>query len=95
MVKSGGAKHVLVVGAEMHSAALDLSTRGRTIASLFGDGAGAVIVSATDEDRGIRNWKLGADGRFADVLSQRVWDIRKRPFIPLDERGRRARARPR
>ncbi len=87
MVKSGGAKHVLLVGAETHSAALDLSTRGRTVAALFGDGAGAVVVSATDEDRGVRSWHLGADGRHADVLSQKVWDIRKRPFIPLNEEG--------
>jgi len=87
MVKSGGAKHVLVVGGETHSAALDLTTRGRTVASLFGDGAGAVVISATDEDRGVRGWYLGADGRFADVLAQRVWDIRKRPFIPNDDNG--------
>ncbi|MBZ0117015.1 MAG: ketoacyl-ACP synthase III [Sandaracinaceae bacterium] len=87
MVQAGAAKHVLVVGAETHSAALDLSTRGRTVAPLFGDGAGAVIVSATDEDRGIRGWVLGADGRFADNLCQRVWDISKRPFIPMDANG--------
>jgi 3-oxoacyl-[acyl-carrier-protein] synthase-3 len=87
MVKSGGAKHVLLVGGETHSAALDLSTRGRTVASLFGDGAGAVVVSATEEDRGVRGWYLGADGRFADVLAQRVWDIRKRPFIPTNDEG--------
>lgn len=87
MVKSGACKHVLVVGAEIHSAALDFSTRGRTVAALFGDGAGAVVVSATEEDRGVRTWKLGADGRFADVLAQRIWDIRKRPFIPVDASG--------
>lgn len=87
MVKSGGAKHVLVVGAETHSAALDLSTRGRGVSSLFGDGAGAVVVSASDEDRGIRTWKLGADGRYADVLAQKVWDIKQRPFIPLNADG--------
>ncbi len=87
MVKSGACKHVLVVGAEVHSAALDLTTRGRAVASLFGDGAGAVVVSATEEDRGIRAWKLGADGRYADLLAQRIWDIRKRPFIPVDENG--------
>ncbi|MEB2310810.1 MAG: ketoacyl-ACP synthase III [Sorangiineae bacterium] len=87
MVKSGGARHVLVVGAEKHSAALDLTTRGRTVASLFGDGAGAVVVSRTDEDRGIRGYYLGADGRHADVLAQRVWDIKNRPFIPLGEDG--------
>lgn len=87
MVRGGGAKHVLVVGAETHSAALDLSTQGRSVASLFGDGAGAVVVSATDADRGVRNWHLGADGKYADTLCQRVWDISQRPFIPTDENG--------
>jgi len=86
-VKSGAAKHVLVVGAETHSAALDLTTRGRGIAALFGDGAGAVVVSATEENRGIRSFKLGADGRHADALAQKVWDIKKRPFIDVDENG--------
>jgi 3-oxoacyl-[acyl-carrier-protein] synthase-3 len=87
MVQAGATNHVLVVGAETHSAALDLSTRGRNVASLFGDGAGAVVVSATKQSRGIRGWYLGADGRHADTLCQRVWDISKRPFIPLDADG--------
>ncbi len=87
LVRSGASRHVLLVGAETHSHALDLSTRGRSIAALFGDAAGAVVVSATDEDRGIRGCWLGADGRHADVLAQKVWDIRRRPFIPLDEHG--------
>jgi 3-oxoacyl-[acyl-carrier-protein] synthase-3 len=87
MVRSGAAQHVLLVGAETHSAALDLSTRGRAVASLFGDGAGAVVVSATDEDRGVRSWHLGADGRFADMLAQKVWDIRERPFLPQNAEG--------
>ena len=88
MVQSGGVKNVLLVGAETHSHALDLSTDGRSVASLFGDGAGAVIVSATEEDRGVRIWKLGADGRYADELAQKVWDISSKNFIPLDEQGR-------
>jgi len=87
MVKAGTAKHVLVVGSETHSAALDMSTRGRTVTSLFGDGAGAVVVSATEEDRGIRKWFLGADGRGADALKLPIWDIRKRPYIAVNERG--------
>lgn len=81
-VRAGMARHVLVCGAETHSAALDLSTEGRTVASLFGDGAGAVIVSATEEDRGVRGVYLGADGRYAEVLCQKIWDIRQRPFVP-------------
>ncbi|MCB9797808.1 MAG: beta-ketoacyl-ACP synthase 3 [Alphaproteobacteria bacterium] len=85
MVQSGACRNVLVVGAECHSAALDLSTRGRTVASLFGDGGGAVVVSATEEDRGVRYWRCGSDGRYADVLAQKVWDVRERPFIPEQE----------
>jgi 3-oxoacyl-[acyl-carrier-protein] synthase-3 len=89
LVESGAYRHVLVVGAEVHSAAIDLTTRGRNVASLFGDGAGAVIVSAIDAEhgRGIRTCRLGADGRFADALSQRIWDIGKRPFIPQNAEG--------
>ncbi len=87
MVQSGMVRHVLLVGGETHSAALDLSTRGRTVASLFGDGAGAVVVSPTDEDRGVRGWYLGADGRYADKLCQKVWDMSKRPYFPVREDG--------
>ena len=87
LVKSGGARHVLLVGAETHSAAIDLSTRGRTVSSLFGDGAGAVVVSAVEEDRGVRGTWVGADGRYAETLCQKVWDIKKRPFLPVDANG--------
>ncbi len=87
-VRAGMARHVLVAGAETHSAALDLSTEGRTVASLFGDGAGAVIVSATDDShRGVRGVYLGADGRHAEVLCQKIWDIRERPFVPKNPDG--------
>lgn len=87
MVQAGSARHVLLVGSETHSAALDLSTRGRSVASLFGDGAGAVVISATEEDRGVRTWNLGADGRYGDVLCQKVWDMRNKPFLPLNDDG--------
>jgi 3-oxoacyl-[acyl-carrier-protein] synthase-3 len=87
MVRSGTYNNVLLVGAEVHSAALDLTTRGRQVASLFGDGAGAVVVSATEEDRGIRTVHLGADGRFAEILCQPIWDISKKPYIPLNADG--------
>lgn len=87
MIEAGVYKNVLLVGAELHSAALDWTTRGRSIASLFGDGAGAVVLRSTEEDRGVRGWWLGADGRFAEVLAQKVWDLKKRPFIPVNEEG--------
>jgi 3-oxoacyl-[acyl-carrier-protein] synthase III len=86
MVQSGACKHVLVVGSETHSAALDFTTRGRTVTSLFGDGAGAAIVSATDDPkRGVRKWFLGADGRFAEALWMPIWNIKNRPFFALPE----------
>jgi 3-oxoacyl-[acyl-carrier-protein] synthase-3 len=87
MIRSGTYNHVLLVGAEVHSAAIDLSTRGRQVASLFGDGAGAVVVSASDENRGVRRIFLGADGRHAEVLCQKIWDISKRPYIPQNADG--------
>ena len=87
LVESGQSKRVLLVGAETHSHALDLTTRGRTVASLFGDGAGAAVFEATEEDRGVRGVWLGADGSNADILAQFIWDARKFPFIEVDEEG--------
>ena len=86
-VKAGGLKHVLVIGAEKHSNAIDLTTEGRNVSSLFGDGAGAVVVSATEENRGIRSCKLGADGRYADALCQKIWDMRRDSFFLKNEKG--------
>jgi 3-oxoacyl-[acyl-carrier-protein] synthase-3 len=83
-IKTGQYKHVLVVGAETHSAALDFTTRGRTVATLFGDGAGCVVVSATDEDRGVRCTFLGADGRYAEELKLDLWNISQRPYVKLE-----------
>ncbi len=88
MVQSGMVEHVLVVGAETHSHAIDLTTRGRNVSTLFGDGAGAVVVSATGEDRGVRGWYLGADGRYADSLCQKVWNVSKMPYLDVDEHDR-------
>ena len=84
MVQAGQYKHVLVVGSETHSAALDFTTRGRQVTSLFGDGAGAAVISATtDQSRGLRKWMVGADGRHAEALWMRVFDITKRPYTKL------------
>lgn len=87
MIRSGGAKCVLLIGGECHSAGLDLTTRGRTVSSLFGDGAAAVVLKATSEDRGVRGWYLGADGRHAEALCQHVWNTKHRPFVSLDGDG--------
>jgi len=67
-VRGGQFKRILVVGSEKHSMALEFATRGRDVSVLFGDGAGAVIVGPTDEDRGILSTHLHADGQYADIL---------------------------
>jgi 3-oxoacyl-[acyl-carrier-protein] synthase III len=66
-IKSGMYKTILVVGAEIQSSALDVTTRGRNTAVIFGDGAGAAVLTATDKP-GILSTHLHADGRFAEEL---------------------------
>lgn len=66
-IKSGMYKTILVVGGEIQSTALDITTRGRNTAVIFGDGAGAAIVRASDKP-GVLSTHLHADGRFAEEL---------------------------
>ncbi len=69
-IKSGMYKNILVVGAEMHSMGLDFTTRGRNVAVLFGDGAGAVVLQPTNEEgRGILTTHLHSDGTHAEELA--------------------------
>lgn len=69
-IKSGLADKILIVGAEVHSTGLDKTTRGRDVAVLFGDGAGAICVEGveTDENIGVIASVLHADGKGADAL---------------------------
>lgn len=62
-VKTGAYRNVLIVGGEVHSTGVEFTERGRDVAVLFGDGAGAVLVGeAPDDERGILSIKLHADG---------------------------------
>jgi 3-oxoacyl-[acyl-carrier-protein] synthase-3 len=64
---------VLVVGAEVHSSGLDLSTAGREVAVIFGDGAGAVVLGPeADPKRGILATALHSEGRYAEKLMVEV-----------------------
>jgi 3-oxoacyl-[acyl-carrier-protein] synthase-3 len=68
-IRTGMYKTILVVGAEIQSSAMDVSDDGRAMAVIFGDGAGAAILQATDEpNKGILSTHLHADGRFAEEL---------------------------
>ena len=69
-IKTGMYKKILVIGAETQSPALDMSTRGRNMAVLFGDGAGAAIVSRSDDpERGILSTHLHSQGEHAEQLA--------------------------
>ena len=69
-IQTGQYRRVLLVGAEVQSTGLDVSTRGRDIAVIFGDGAGAACLEATDDPgRGVLTVQLHADGRFTRELS--------------------------
>ncbi|HPF70827.1 MAG TPA: beta-ketoacyl-ACP synthase III [Candidatus Krumholzibacteria bacterium] len=68
-IRAGTARTVLLIGGEIQSTALDKTTRGRDIAVLFGDGAGAAVVQATDDgDRGVIASALHSQGRYAREL---------------------------
>jgi 3-oxoacyl-[acyl-carrier-protein] synthase-3 len=68
-IKTGQYKKVLLVGAEVHSSGIDVSTRGRDVAVIFGDGAGVALLEATeDPKRGVLSTHLHADGRYAKDL---------------------------
>lgn len=69
-IKTGMYKHVLVVGAEIHSSGLDYSDHGRHVAVIFGDGAGAAVLSATEEPgKGILSTHLHSEGKYAEELA--------------------------
>jgi 3-oxoacyl-[acyl-carrier-protein] synthase-3 len=66
LMKSGQYKNALVVGAEIYSRILDWEDRGTCV--LFGDGAGAVVLTRSEQP-GILASRLHADGRYANILS--------------------------
>jgi 3-oxoacyl-[acyl-carrier-protein] synthase-3 len=68
LIKTGIAKHVLVSGAEVMSRVINWEDRNTCV--LFGDGAGAVVLSASEEDKGILSTYWGADGNLGDLLMQ-------------------------
>ncbi len=69
-IKTGMYKNILVIGSELHSTGLDMSTRGRGVSVIFGDGAGAAILSREeDTTKGILSTHLHSEGQHAEELS--------------------------
>ena len=69
-IKSGMYKNILIVGSELHSGGLEKSTRGRNVSVIFGDGAGAVILQASDDlEKGIMSTHLHSEGKYSEELA--------------------------
>jgi 3-oxoacyl-[acyl-carrier-protein] synthase-3 len=69
-IKTGMYKNVLVVGSEMHSMGLDYTDEGRNVTVIFGDGAGAAVLTRDNrEGMGILTTKIHADGTHAEELA--------------------------
>ena len=91
-IKSRQAKKVLLVCAEVQSPVLDLTSRGREMAVLFGDGAGALAIEAVEEagegglaQRGIVDSLLGSDGSGAEVLCMKLPGTARPGFIKASD----------
>jgi len=68
-LRTGGFRRILVVGQEIQSTRMDVSTAGRYTAVIFADGAGAVVLGSSDDpERGILAFDLHGDGRHAEKL---------------------------
>lgn len=68
-IKTGMYKNILVIGSEVHSAGLDMTTRGRGVSVIFGDGAGAAVLSREEDlTKGILSTHLHSEGQHAEEL---------------------------
>jgi 3-oxoacyl-[acyl-carrier-protein] synthase-3 len=69
-IKSGMYKNILIVGSELQSVGLDMTTRGRSVSVIFGDGAGAAVLSReTDLTKGVLSTHLHSEGEHAKELA--------------------------
>jgi 3-oxoacyl-[acyl-carrier-protein] synthase-3 len=81
-IRTGKYRRILLVGTEVQSGGIHLTTEGRDTAVLFGDGAGATILAPTDDaDRGLLSVRTHADGRHAEKLWAPAPACVRKPFI--------------
>jgi 3-oxoacyl-[acyl-carrier-protein] synthase III len=68
-IKTGMYKNILVIGSEVHSTGLDMTDRGRGVSVIFGDGAGAAVLSREEDlSKGILSTHLHSEGQHAEEL---------------------------
>ncbi|MFT5251811.1 MAG: 3-oxoacyl-[acyl-carrier-protein] synthase-3 [Flavobacteriales bacterium] len=69
-IKTGMYKNILVIGSEVHSTGLDMTSRGRGVSVIFGDGAGAAVLSREEDlTKGILSTHLHSEGQHAEELA--------------------------
>ena len=69
-IKTGMYKNILVIGSELHSTGLDMTTRGRNVSVIFGDGAGAAVLTREEDlTKGVLSTHLHSEGQYAEELS--------------------------
>ncbi len=85
-IRSELADKILLVGSEVHSTGLDISTRGRDVTVIFGDGAGALCIEAVDNEEkiGVLATALHAQGEYADALFTEAPASRKSPRVSIE-----------
>ena len=71
-IKTGMYKNVLVIGSELQSSGTDKTTRGRGISVIFGDGAGALVLSRSNDDSEILSNNLHSEGKYDKELAELV-----------------------
>lgn len=87
-IRAGMAEKVLLVCAEVQSPVLDMTTRGRDMAVLFGDGAGALTLQraeASSTTRGVIDSFLGGDGSGAEVLCMKIPGTARPGFFAVSD----------
>ncbi len=82
--RTGMYKKVLLIGAEVHSTGLDVTTEGRNVSVIFGDGAAAVCIAGGDFDSGIGNVYLHSDGAGKEHLMVTAPTTVSHPIMTVD-----------
>lgn len=83
LIESGQNRTIVLVGAEIISRALDWTDRNTCI--LFGDGAGAVVLRATNDDKGVLAASVGTDSTLNEILHLRSFDGKQNMFMNGNE----------
>ncbi len=84
-IRTGTFQNVLLIGAEVQSTILNMSTEGRDVSVIFGDGAGAAVISATQEERGILSCHLHSQGEYYREIFMELPTSTRSPRITVED----------